>query len=554
MLRRLSITNYALIDHLEVELHEGLSIITGETGAGKSIILGALSLLLGQRADVKSMRDTSKKSVIEAVFGIGDYNISSFFEENDIDWMGDECIVRREILPNGRNRAFINDTPVSITLLSAFTIRLIDIHSQHSNALLLAPAYQLTVVDNLSSNQNLRNDYSEAFRVYSKLVSELEDTKRRIAKNKSDEEYFRFQLDQFMDLGLKVDEQEELETAQNYLSNISTIKEKLWTASSLLGDDNKAIVSNLSAVVRQLDSIANVFPLASELSERVDSMLIEAKDIYATVADEVEKLEDDPSELEKIENRLNAIYSLQQRYHVDSVAELLDIQHGLEKSLSEIENADSEISDLEKKVAASKLKVAELADRLTAVRRSAANLFTEKLVAIAAPLGMKNLLAIVDFQTVPYEKTGQDKVRFLFAFNKNQTPMPVEKTASGGEISRLMLCIKSIIAEKMQLPSIIFDEVDTGVSGEVANKIGVMMRSIAKKIQVITITHLPQVAAMGSHHYKVYKRDTESGTLTNIKELDGNERVLEIAGMLSGSKVDDAAINNAKSLLDNTTV
>ncbi len=543
-----------MIDHLEVELHEGLSIITGETGAGKSIILGALSLLLGQRADVKTMRDTSKKSVIEAVFGIGDYNISSFFEENDIDWAGDECIVRREILPNGRNRAFINDTPVSITLLSTFTIRLIDIHSQHSNALLLTPAYQLTVVDNLSSNQNLRNDYSEAFRAYSKLVSELEDTKRRIAKNKSDEEYFRFQLEQFLDLGLKADEQEELETAQNYLSNISTIKEKLWTASSLLGDDNKAIVSNLSAVGRQLDSIANVFPLASELSERVDSMLIEAKDIYATVADEVEKLEDDPSELEKIENRLNAIYSLQQRYHVDSVAELLNIQHGLEKSLSEIENADSEISDLEKKVAASKLKVAELADRLTAVRRSAANLFAEKLVAIAAPLGMKNLLAVVDFQTVPYEKTGQDKVRFLFAFNKKQTPMPVEKTASGGEISRLMLCIKSIIAEKMQLPSIIFDEVDTGVSGEVANKIGVMMRSIAKKIQVITITHLPQVAAMGSHHYKVYKRDTESGTLTNIKELDGNERVLEIAGMLSGSKVDDAAINNAKSLLDNTTV
>ncbi len=543
-----------MIDHLEVGLHEGLSIITGETGAGKSIILGALSLLLGQRADVKTMRDTSKKSVIEAAFGIGDYNISSFFEENDIDWTGDECIVRREILPNGRNRAFINDTPVSITLLSTFTIRLIDIHSQHSNALLLMPAYQLTVVDNLSSNQNLRNDYSEAFRVYSKLVSELEDTKRRIAKNKSDEEYFRFQLEQFMDLGLKADEQEELETAQNYLSNISTIKEKLWTASSLLGDDNKAIVSNLSAVGRQLDSIANVFPLASELSERVDSMLIEAKDIYATVADEVEKLEDDPSELEKIENRLNAIYSLQQRYHVDSVAELLNIQHGLEKSLSEIENADSEISDLEKKVAASKLKVAELADRLTAVRQSAAGLFTEKLVAIAAPLCMKNLLAVVDFQTVPYEKTGQDKVRFLFAFNKKQTPMPVEKTASGGEISRLMLCIKSIIAEKMQLPSIIFDEVDTGVSGEVANKIGVMMRSIAKKIQVITITHLPQVAAMGSHHYKVYKRDTESGTLTNIKELDGNERVLEIAGMLSGSKVDDAAINNAKSLLDNTTV
>ena len=549
MLKQLSISNYALIDKLEINLYDGLSIITGETGAGKSIILGALSLLLGQRADSKSIRNAEKKTVIEAVFDIRDYGLESVFETNDIDY-AEECIMRREILPNGRTRAFINDMPVVLSIMEDVATRLIDIHSQHSNAQLLNPAYQLNVIDGLSDNSELLEEYRKAYRSYSDLKRQLVETKKRIAKNKDDEEYFRFQYTQIASLKLEAGEQETLEKSRMSLSNVADIKEKLWDSANLLGGDERSAISYLSSVAHKLGSISGVYDEAGQLSERVDSALIEIKDVYSTIDDCLDNLADDPLELERIETRLNSIYSLQQKYHVGSVEELLKIQSDLERSLQEIDNSDGEINELQKRLSDAEKIVASLAEDLSQQRRKTAAAFERRLSGIAIPLGMKNFSCKVDFSPIPYDKNGKDSIRFLFSFNKNQELMPVEKAASGGEISRLMLCIKSIIAEKMQLPSIIFDEVDTGVSGEVANKIGEMMKRISDRIQVITITHLPQVAALGNHHYKVYKKDEGDSTVTNIIELDEDKRIREIAGMLSGSTINDAAMNNAKSLLN----
>lgn len=549
MLKRLSISNYALIDFLEIDLHNGLSIITGETGAGKSIILGALSLLLGQRADVKIIRDDRKKTVIEASFGIKDYALSSFFESNDIDMEPEDCILRREILPNGRSRAFINDTPVTLNVLSDLAIKLIDIHSQHSNALLMKPAYQLQMIDHLAANGRLREHYETVFRNYDKLKAELERTRRRIAKNKEDEEYFRFQLRQFTDLKLQADELVELENKRNRLANVSEIKENIWDAIRALGEDDNSVIQQLSYARNRILHLSGLYADADSTADRLDSTLIEIKDIYETLGRYAGDLRDDPLALEQIENRLNAIYALQQKYHVETEQELLDIQEKLQLSLAEIENADDEIQTLEQEVAVSLDEVRKKANELSEARKMAAKSFSSKLQQLAIPLGLKNLVCNIEFEKIPFERTGQDRIHFLVAFNKNQEPLPVEKTASGGEISRLMLCIKAIIAEKMQLPSIIFDEVDTGVSGDIANKIGEMMRNIADRIQVIAITHLPQVAALGKHHYKVFKQDTNDTTVTRISELDEAGRITEIAGMLSGSEIDMAAINNAKSLL-----
>lgn len=550
MLKRLAISNYALIDSIEISLDGGLSIITGETGAGKSIIMGALSLLLGQRADMKSIRNSDKKTVVEAVFNVDGYGIDTLLDENDLDSGGEDCILRRELLPNGRSRAFVNDTPVTLSVLAEFASRLIDIHSQHSNALLLSPAYQLDIIDGLASDEVLKKEYAEIYDRYNKLGKLIEATKARIEKNKADEDYLRFQLRQFESVNLDQQSVDEMEKARTTLENVSEIKEHLWNSVSVLGNDDRSIVSSLSYLGQQIGRLNDVFDESKGLSQRIDNIYIEAKDILSTLSDYIDTLNDDPEELERINDQLNAVYSLLQRFHAKDVTELAEIKAGFEKSLFEIENSDEEISGLEKQMEGVKGALAIAADKLTSVRKAAAEEFSKKLMHTAIPLGMKNLLCKVDFVRSGYEKSGQDKIRFLFSFNKNQELMPVERTASGGEISRLMLCIKSIIAEKIQLPSIIFDEVDTGVSGDIANKIGQMMKDISMRIQVITITHLPQVAALGTHHYKVYKEDVGESTVTNIRELDKEGRIREIAGMLSGSKIDDAAMNNAKSLLN----
>ena len=550
MLKRLVISNYALIDNLEISLNGGLTIITGETGAGKSIILGALTLLLGERADVRSVRNSDKKTVVEGVFDISGYSIESFLSENDIDSYNSDCILRRELLPNGRSRAFVNDTPVTVSVLSELASRLIDIHSQHSNALLLNPVYQLDVIDGISTDKELRLKYAQIYDEYFDLKKRIEETKSRIEKNKADEEYFRFQLRQFDSVELDQDVINEMEKRRSTLENISEIKERLWNSSSILGNDDNSIVSGLSYLRQQLDGLIGIFDEAVAISQRVDSLYIESKDILDTLNGYVDNLNDDPDELEQINEKLSAVYSLQQRYHVKDVADLVKIKNDLEKALFEIDNSEEEISELQKKLGLISAKLEDAANKLTAERKSVAGQFSEKLVAVAKPLGMKNLACKIEFLKIDYAKNGQDKIRFLFSFNKNQALMPVEKTASGGEISRLMLCLKSIIVEKMQLPSIIFDEIDTGVSGDIANKIGNMMKSISKKIQVIAITHLPQVAALGDYHYKVYKQDIGNLTVTNMAELNKIERINEIAGMLSGAQINAAAMDNAKSLLN----
>lgn len=550
MLKRLVISNYALIDNLEISLNGGLTIITGETGAGKSIILGALTLLLGERADVRSVRNSDKKTVVEGVFDISGYSIESFLSENDIDSDNSDCILRRELLPNGRSRAFVNDTPVTVSVLSELASRLIDIHSQHSNALLLNPVYQLDVIDGISTDKELRLKYAQIYDEYFDLKKRIEETKSRIEKNKADEEYFRFQLRQFDSVELDQDVINEMEKRRSTLENISEIKERLWNSSSILGNDDNSIVSGLSYLRQQLDGLIGIFDEAAAISQRVDSLYIESKDILDTLNGYVDNLNDDPDELEQINEKLSAVYSLQQRYHVKDVADLVKIKNDLEKALFEIDNSEEEISELQKKLGLISAKLEDAANKLTAERKSVASQFSEKLVAVAKPLGMKNLACKIEFLKTDYAKNGQDKIRFLFSFNKNQALMPVEKTASGGEISRLMLCLKSIIVEKMQLPSIIFDEIDTGVSGDIANKIGNMMKSISKKIQVIAITHLPQVAALGDYHYKVYKQDIGNLTVTNMAELNKIERINEIAGMLSGAQINAAAMDNAKSLLN----
>lgn len=550
MLKRLVISNYALIDNLEISLNGGLTIITGETGAGKSIILGALTLLLGERADVRSVRNSDKKTVVEGVFDISGYSIESFLSENDVDSYNSDCILRRELLPNGRSRAFVNDTPVTVSVLSELASRLIDIHSQHSNALLLNPVYQLDVIDGISTDKELKLKYAQIYDEYFDLKKRIEETKSRIEKNKADEEYFRFQLRQFDSVELDQDVINEMEKRRSTLENISEIKERLWNSSSILGNDDNSIVSGLSYLRQQLDGLIGIFDEAAAISQRVDSLYIESKDILDTLNGYVDNLNDDPDELEQINEKLSAVYSLQQRYHVKDVADLVKIKNDLEKALFEIDNSEEEISELQKKLGLISAKLEDAANKLTAERKSVAGQFSEKLVAVAKPLGMKNLACKIEFLKIDYAKNGQDKIRFLFSFNKNQALMPVEKTASGGEISRLMLCLKSIIVEKMQLPSIIFDEIDTGVSGDIANKIGNMMKSISKKIQVIAITHLPQVAALGDYHYKVYKQDIGNLTVTNMAELNKIERINEIAGMLSGAQINAAAMDNAKSLLN----
>lgn len=550
MLKRLVISNYALIDNLEISLNGGLTIITGETGAGKSIILGALTLLLGERADVRSVRNSDKKTVVEGVFDISGYSIESFLSENDVDSYNSDCILRRELLPNGRSRAFVNDTPVTVSVLSELASRLIDIHSQHSNALLLNPVYQLDVIDGISTDKELKLKYAQIYDEYFDLKKRIEETKSRIEKNKADEEYFRFQLRQFDSVELDQDVINEMEKRRSTLENISEIKERLWNSSSILGNDDNSIVSGLSYLRQQLDGLIGIFDEAAAISQRVDSLYIESKDILDTLNGYVDNLNDDPDELEQINEKLSAVYSLQQRYHVKDVADLVKIKNDLEKALFEIDNSEEEISELQKKLGLISAKLEDAANKLTAERKSVASQFSEKLVTVAKPLGMKNLACKIEFLKTDYAKNGQDKIRFLFSFNKNQALMPVEKTASGGEISRLMLCLKSIIVEKMQLPSIIFDEIDTGVSGDIANKIGNMMKSISKKIQVIAITHLPQVAALGDYHYKVYKQDIGNLTVTNMAELNKIERINEIAGMLSGAQINAAAMDNAKSLLN----
>lgn len=550
MLTHLMISNYALIDNLEIDFSDGLTIITGETGAGKSIILGALSLILGERADLKVIRNTELKSVIEATFETGiDSDVEQFLEVNDIERYKNECILRREISSNGRSRAFVNDTPVTLTVIRELTLKLIDIHSQHSNMLLGNADYQLKIIDSISGNNELRDEYVKKYGRYKALKEKLQQLKAEYERNKQDEDYLQFQLSQIGSLKLQLGEDRELEKEQSRLSNVSEIKQCLWTASTQIQDNENSILSSLSLLTKGFSQIENVDDELKSISERLQSAIIELKDLSRTINLLQDVYVDNPEELERIESRLTAIYDLETKHKVSTVDDLIELQKNYESRLAAICNSDDEIKNIEKELKECESATYEVGKRLSCSRKEGSIRFKQLLEDTAVPLGLKNLRFDVDFEECSLSSNGIDKLKFMFAFNRQQQLMPIENTASGGELSRVMLSIKAIIAQTIQLPTIIFDEVDTGVSGEIAHKMGEMMGEIAKKIQVIAITHLPQVAAKGKNHFKVFKADENDATYTSMCELSKEQRIEELARMLSGREIDAAAINNAKSLL-----
>jgi DNA repair protein RecN (Recombination protein N) len=553
MIESLHISNYALIDNIDIAFKPGLNIITGETGAGKSIMLGALSLLLGARADMKSVRNADRKTVIEAVFGVGEYPaLKSFCEENDIEWDDNRCILRREIAPAGRSRAFVNDSPVPLAKLEAVSMQLIDIHSQHQNQLLTRPDFQLRVIDTLAGNEARLETYRTLFNTFRDALRKLKVAKARIERTRDDEEFTRFQLEQLDELDLTSGEQEELEKERDVMANLTDIKSTLYTALQALREGRFNAISLVDDTLAACMSLDSVLSADDAITDRLESAMAELSDIADTLSSIDGDLSADPEELESIESRLQAIYSLQHKHKVDTVDELIAIRERLRERLDALDSSDITLASLEKEARRALALAKEAAAEISAHRKDAAQKFAAQLTELAAPLGMKNLRTQVNVSPADISATGTDKVEFAFAFNKNQPLLPVAGIASGGEISRLMLCLKAIIAEHMSLPTIIFDEIDTGVSGDVAARIGAMMQRMGSSIQVITITHLPQVAARGSSHFKVFKQDDDSATHTRVAELSPDDRIAELALMLSGNPDDPAARATAQGLLNQT--
>lgn len=552
MIKTLSISNYALIENLKLDFTSGLNIVTGETGAGKSIMLGALSMLFGNRADTRVVTDKAKKSAVEAVFDISAYrSIKSIIEANDIEWDENELILRREINPAGRSRSFINDTPVQLTLLREVAVHLVDIHSQHQNLLLATPEYQLSLIDTLLPDKSVKEKYAQAYDNYRTALRKYQITKRAVESGRAEVEYYRFQLQKLAELNPQAGEQEELEQERDVLANAGDIKEALRKALSLFGDDDGNVVDMLRSATAEIESLSSL-PDAESLAERIDSLRIEANDIAETLESLENRIEANPARLEQVEERLSEIYEMQRKFEVDTIEGLLALREELELKVDAIDNGDERVKMLATKAKIAKKEATAVAAELSLQRAEVAKQFAKMLCDNAIPLGMKNLQ--VDIALTPSElsPTGADNVEFLFAFNKNQPLMPVKDTASGGEISRLMLTVKAIVADKIQLPSIIFDEIDTGVSGDVANRMGEMMKDISQRIQVIAITHLPQVASKGDAHYKVFKEDSELRTHTYVKPLDIEGRISELALMLSGDSANAAARATAQSLLNVT--
>lgn len=549
MIETLSISNYALIDRIELNFGDGLNIITGETGAGKSIMLGALSMLLGNRADTRVVSDKNKKSIVEASFDISKYpQIKCLVEECDADWDERQLILRREISPNGRSRSFVNDSPVTLAQLQKIAINLVDIHSQHQNLLLADQNYQLQIIDTLIADKNIKSEYQKLFMEFSNALKKYKVLRKQIETAKDDEEFMRFQLEKLDELNLVEGEQAELENERETLANMEAIKDSLSQLMDIFSAEEN-VAERLGVATTLLENTASL-PDADNLSERTEALRQEALDI----AREIERLDDhleaDPERLSEIEERLNDIYSLQRRHNVDTVEQLIEIREKLRESLEKIDNSDEELKNLAVIAKKAKIKATEAASVLSEERKKVASEFATKLIEDASPLGMKNLRVEINVTPSELGSNGADTVNFMFAFNKNQQLMPVKDTASGGEISRLMLVIKSIVARYMQLPSIVFDEIDTGVSGEIAAKMGDLMKEISRHIQVIAITHLPQVAAKGTVHHKVYKQDSETSTNTYISTLTDEQRIDELALMLSGNASNSSARQTAKSLLE----
>jgi len=552
MLKKLYISNYALIDNLEIALLPGLTIITGETGAGKSILLGALSLLLGARSDAKRGSDAARKVVVEGIFEAGGYGLRSLLEEQGIDWE-DELILRREISPAGRSRAFINDTPVPVAMLSQVASRLVDIHSQHRNLLIGNRSFQLSVLDALADNLPMRQAYAVCFKEYVEQRRCLNTLKEQISRTRENEEFIRFRLEQLRKLKPRAGEQAELERRQEILADSASISEALAFSCASLSEGDDSVLARLNSIRGRLQSISPaVFAQegdAPTVPLRLESAIIELSDMAETLAVYLDNVDTDPALLDKVESRLSALYDAQRRFGVADEQGLVSLREQLEAQYAGMEESEADIPEMERRLKEKGRELQRRAADLTESRRQAADVFAKRLIESAAPLGMHNLKFTVMLSAGKLTSDGRDEPSFLCAFNKNQPLLPVEKIASGGEISRLMLCLKAIVASRISLPTIIFDEVDTGVSGDIASRMASLMKQISADIQVIAITHLPQIAACGDTHFMVYKEDTEQATHTRIRLLEGDDRVRETARMLSGDTIDDAALLNAGSLI-----
>lgn len=553
MLTNLHIQNYALIDRLDIDFERGFSVITGETGAGKSIILGAIGLLLGQRADSKSIKAGAAKCVIEAHFDLSNYDMKSFFEENDLEYE-DECILRRELSATGKSRSFINDVPAQLSQMKELGEHLIDVHSQHQNLLLNKESFQLNVVDILANDGQEIKSYKESYHQWRDLSTELSRLIEEAEKSRADEDFLSFQLEQLDQLNIKEGEQEELEAEADRLNHAEEIKHGLYTAGQYLNsEEGNGVLSALKDAGRQLRDIARVFATADQLQERMESCFIELKDISDEIESSLEQVEFNPARLEQVNDRLNLLYTLEQKHHVQTDTELLALAEELRTKLQAITSYDERIAELTEAKKQAYERVLVQAATLTNLRKQAALKIEERLIEHLIPLGMPNVQFKIDFtpRKEP-DATGADSISFLFSANKNAPLQDIAQVASGGEIARVMLSLKALITGAVELPTIIFDEIDTGVSGKIAERMALIMQEMGQaNRQVISITHLPQIAARGTAHYRVYKEDTETGTTSHLVRLTDNERVTEIAHMLSGEALTDAAIENAKELLGN---
>ena len=550
MLRKLYIRNFTLIDTLDIQLHPGFSVITGETGAGKSIILGAIALLLGQRADSKAIKQGADKCVIEAHFDLSRYDLKAFFDENDIEYDAEDTIVRRELTATGKSRAFVNDSPAPLSLLKELGDRLVDVHSQHQNLLLQKHDFQLSVVDIVADDEQQLLKYTEAFTAYQQAEQQLSAMQEEIERNRQSLDFLQFQFNELSEARLSADEQEELEQRSETMTHAEDIKSALYEADHALSADETGIVSSLRTAVNALKAIGHVFPAAEELAGRIDSAYIELKDIAQEVGSSLEDIDFDPAELDVVNARLDRIYDLQKKYHTDSITGLLDLQEDLRKKLSDIENGDDALQQQQQLCEKLRAACVKHADTLTKLRTKAARQVEKELQARLMPLGMPNMRFSINMSAQPLGRTGQDKVEFLFSANTSTPLQPIAHVASGGEIARVMLSLKAMISGKVKLPTIIFDEIDTGVSGKMAEQMAQMMQEMGQGgRQVISITHLPQIAALGTTHYKVSKEETAQGTVSLMSQLTADERITEIAQMLSGSDVSAAAIENARQLL-----
>ena len=550
MLKQLYIKNFTLIDELDIELRPGFSVITGETGAGKSIILGAIALLLGQRADSKTIKQGADRCIIEAHFDLTRYQLKSFFDENDIDYDAADCIIRRELTAAGKSRAFVNDTPVALSLLKELGDMLVDVHSQHQNLLLGKQDFQLEVIDTIAHNQEALDDYQQTYTAYHEKQRQLQELQEEMERNRQNLDFMQFQYEELANAQLTEDEQEELEQQRDTMTHSEDIKTALYTIQNHLSADEQGILSQLRKSLSAIHTITNVYPTSEEWTERMESCQIELKDIAQDVEAHLEDIDFDPSELERINQRLDKLYDLQKKYHVETIAELIQQRDELKRQLNQIENSDEALATLQDDLNALRKQCQQQAGSLTTMRQQAAKEIERQMRERLVPLGMPNVRFEVKVNKTDLNKNGQDDIAFLFSANTSSPLQPISHVASGGEIARVMLSLKAMISGAVKLPTIIFDEIDTGVSGKIAERMAEIMQEMgANDRQVISITHLPQIAALGTTHYRVSKEETATGTTSQMQMLSPDERIHEIAQMLSGSDISAAAIQNAKELL-----